>query len=112
MGMGPSPQDRLYHEEHSTTSEPQSQQHRPYRRKRTVKKILHLRANSTGSTEKRVTQKGSKSCLRVTKTDSTEEAHSINQSSTSRSTTPTSPKKRVAHRNRNKPRGHHQRLHK
>merc|ERR1712055_1208073 len=53
-------------------------------------KIQHLRANSTGSTEKRVTQKGEKSCLRVTKTDSTE----------------------VAHNNRNKPRGHHQRLHK
>ena len=110
--VSPSQQDRLHHEEHNTTSVPQSQPHRPYQRKRTVKKILHLRANSTGSTEKRSPKKGSKSCLRVSKTDSIEEAHNKNRISTSRSTTPTSPKKRTAHSNRNKPRSHHQRPHK
>ena len=36
--MSPSQQNRLHHEEHITTSVPQSQPHRPYQRKRTVKK--------------------------------------------------------------------------
>merc|ERR1712141_338113 len=62
----------------------------------TLPKEEHRKENSTPQGQQyrlysmRVTQKGEKSCLRVTKTDSTEAEHS----------------------NRNKPRGHRQRLHK
>ena len=58
--MSPSQQNRLHHEEHITTSVPQSQPHRPYQRKRTVRKNFAPQSQQDRLYRKEVTQKGIK----------------------------------------------------